>query len=453
MLRNNCRNNAAEKEKYIQNTIKSIILVIVRRSVPHGKTQHDCAREGSRMKKPHYAWVVLAGCTLLFFTIAGLSGNCYPVYSPFIMKQYGFSKTMISLIGSVSSLSSTLSIILTAYFYKKISLRNGILISGLLNAAAYFLFGIADSYPAFLAASALKGFSYGLGSLVPIAMIIENWFSTGRTLALSVVSAASGLATVGVPSLITWVIKKYGIHTSFLATSAVFAVLYLISWLLIRSRPEDLSLTAYAGKDKKRAGKGDTDDTSVHPLPDRWWLFLTFSIIAATTLVTCYSSLSMFSSVEGISSETVALVVSTAGASLMIGKLLYGTVSAAIGQKTTSLVFGFTGVAGLLMCCLVSIDQAFLFAGTVCIGISTSSLVVGSVSWVNDWAEPGDRAEHVKIFQSAYNIGSLINGLLAGLMADIFGGSYKPFYAFSAFVAVGFVLTVNAAYVKQKRYA
>lgn len=402
-------------------------------------------------KKFHYAWIVLIGCTLLFFTIAGLSGNCFSVYSPFIMKQYGFSKTKISLISSVSSLASTVSVTLTTALYKKVSLRNSILIAGLLNAAAYGLFGLADSYPLFLIASSLKGFSYGLGSMVPIAIIITNWFRTKHTLALSIISASSGLATVGIPSVITWVIQKYGIHVSFFGTAAIFAVLYLICWLLIRNRPEDLSMTAYEGREKKKDRETEETSEPVRTLPGKWWTLLTIAIIAASCIVTCYGNLSMHSTVSGIRPETVAIVVSVAGASLMAGKLLYGIVATAIGQKKASFLFGSAGVAGLVLCCLVSVSPVFLFAGTVCIGVAASSLVVGSVSWVNDWASPSDRAEHVKGFQAAYNAGCLINGLAAGIIADAFGGTYVPFFLLSACITVFYIITVNAAYRRQAR--
>jgi len=405
-----------------------------------------------KQPKIHYAWVVLIGCTLLFFTIAGLSGNCYPVYSPFIMKEYGFSKTQISLIGSVGSLSATFSVFLTTPLYKKFSLRGGILLAGLLNAAAYFLFSLADSYPLFLLASGLKGFSYGIGSMVPIAMILEKWFKTKRTLALSIVSASSGLATIGVPSLITWIIQTYNFHISFRVSAIAFAALYLLAWLLIRNKPEDMGLAAYEGEEQKKAEKNRvSEDQPVKTLPNRWWMLLTLAIVAATCVVTCFGNLSMLSTTEGIAPEIVAIVVSTAGAALMGGKLIYGVVATKIGQKKTSLFFGIVGIVGLVCCCLVGISVAFLFFGTVCIGIAASSLVVGSVSWVNDWAEPYDRAEHVKVFQSAYNAGCLVNGLLAGILADVFGGSYIPFYAISAGIMVFFILVVDAAYRKQAR--
>lgn len=271
--------------------------------------------------KIHYAWVVLFGCTLMFFTIAGLSGNVYPVYSPFIMEQYGFSKTKISMISSLASLASTVSVLLTTSLYSKVSLRNGMLLAGLLNAAAFGLFGLADSFPVFLAASFLKGFSYGLGSLVPIAKIIENWFHTKRTLALSIVSAASGLATIGIPSLVTRIIQHYGIHISFYSNAVTFALIYLICWLLIRDDPSEMGLTAYEGAEKRKKTR---ETKEVKPLPSSWWNFLSVALLFATSAVSCFSNLSMLTSTEGFKPETVALVVSVSGASLMTGKLLFG---------------------------------------------------------------------------------------------------------------------------------
>jgi len=399
----------------------------------------------------HYAWIVLIGCTLTFFTMAGLNINVFSVYSPFIMEQHGFSKTEISMITSINSLAATCSVFLTTLLYKKLSLRNGMLFAGLLNASAYVFLAMADSLPAYLFASCLRGLAFGLGSMVPIAKLIDNWFLTGRTFALSIVSAASGLATLGFPSLITWIIQRYSMRISFLVSAAAFALLYLICWLLIRDDPAEMGLSPYEGKEKEKTGEKQSQEHSYRPLDSRWWVLCSAALLASTCCTACFYALSMLSSTEGMKPEAVALVVSVSGASLMVGKLLFGAVSTSAGLKKSSLVFGLFGVLGLTLCCLVRVNPAFLFAGTALLGLTVSMIVVGSVAWITDWAKPEERPEHVKVFQSVYNLGVLIFGFAAGIAADLSKGSYIPFYAASAVIALCFTVFVQLVYRWQEQ--
>lgn len=407
-----------------------------------------------KKQKSHYAWFILAGCALMYFTTTGLGCNNFPVYSPFILKYYGYSKTKVSLISSFSSLTSTLVVLLTTKYYKVFSLKTGLLLSGFLMCLAYVTYGIADNYPLYLLGSVLRGTAYALGSMVPMSIMIDRWFLSKRTLALSIISAASGLATVGVPSVITWMIQHFGMRFSFLVSAAAFLLLYLISWLILRNDPSELDLTPYqdaADKNKGKRSESNGEDHTFRHLSEFWWTILSLSVMAGTSAVTSYANLSLLSSTEGFRPETVAIVVSVAGAGMTVGKLLFGSAATKLGLKKTSLIFGLSSVIGLLLCCLSSHGAALLFAGAGLLGLSLSAIIVGSVAWVQDWAQPEDRADHLKVFQSMYNLGSMVFGIMIGIIADFCGGSYVPFYAVAAVIAVYLVIIVQAAYRKQER--
>ena len=402
-------------------------------------------------QRTHYAWFILAGCALMYFTTTGLGCNNFAVYSPFILKTYGYSKTKVSLIGSFSSLASTLVILLTTKYYRKFSLKTGLLLSGFLMCLAYVTYGIAESYPVYLLGSVLRGTAYALGSMVPMSIMIERWFLSKRTLALSIISAASGLATVGVPSVITWMLQRFGMRFSFLASSAVFLLLYLISWLFLRNDPSELGLMPYQDKNGEEESESAEEEHIYRHLSEFWWMILSLSVMVGTSAVTCYGNLSLLSSTEGYRPETVAIVVSASGAGMTVGKLMFGSAATKFGLKKASFMFGLTSVFGLLFCCLSSFGTVLLFAGAGLLGLSLSTLTVGSVAWVQDWAQPEDRADHLKVFQSMYNLGCMIFGILAGIMADLCGGSYIPFYAAAAVIAAYLVVIVQAAYRKQER--
>jgi len=409
-------------------------------------------------KKLHYAWIVCFGCALMYFCTCGLSCNVFSVYSPFIMQQWGYTKTQISLISSFRSLFSMIAIFMTGSYYGKLKLKQGMLVAGLICSFGYLIYGLAKTYPVYLLGSALVGYGYGLGAMVPISMILEHWFYRDRTLAVSLVSAASGLATIGVPSLITAVIEHFGMKFSFMMEGSIMIVLVFLSWLLIKDNPSDLSIKAFGEKEEKeneelrkaalRAGNV-TDVSQKKELSKTWWIVLYFMVVVSTSFNSAgWSHQSMLISTEGYEPATVALALSVCGGMLMVGKLVFGLIAGKITLYKTSMIFGIACVLSTAACCIISIGKPVLYTVIGIYGASLTLISVGIVAWIADWAKPEEYSSKVKKFQLTYTAGGLVMNLLPGIMADRFGGSYVPFYAFSAVCALIVLIIVWMTYQK-----
>lgn len=411
-----------------------------------------------KKKKLHYAWVVCFGCALMYFCTCGLSCNVFSVYSPFIMELRNYTKTQISLISSFRSLFSMIAIFMTGNYYGKLKLKQGMLVAGLICAAGYLVYGLAKTYPVYLIGSALVGYGYGLGAMVPISMILEHWFYRDRTLAVSLVSAASGLATIGVPSLITAVIERFGMSFSFMLEGGVMMVLVFLSWLLIRDNPSDLSIKAFGEKEEKEneelrkaaVRSGDAIETSKKKeLSKTWWIVLYFMVVVSTSFNSAgWSHLSMLISTEGYEPGTVALALSVCGAMLMLGKLVFGIIAGKITLFKTSMIFGIACVLSTAACCIISIGKPVLYTVVGVFGASLTLISVGIVAWIGDWARPEEYTARTRKFQLLYSAGGLAMNLLPGIMADRCGGSYVPFYAFAAVCALIVLIIVWMTYRK-----
>ena len=57
------------------------------------------------MRKPHYAWAICAGCTLLLLVSGGLAVNAFSVAQPYILAQNGFTNTETSMITTACSVT------------------------------------------------------------------------------------------------------------------------------------------------------------------------------------------------------------------------------------------------------------------------------------------------------------------------------------------------------------
>jgi len=412
-------------------------------------------KQGTRV---HYAWVVCFGCALMFFCTCGLSCNVFSVYSPFIMEARNFTKTQMSVIISVRSLLQMCAIFLTGKYYKKLKLRSGMLLAGFLCVIGYVLYGLAVTFPSYLLGSAFVGLGYGLGAMVPISMVLEQWFVRDRTLAVSLVSAASGLASIGIPSVITALIQRFSMQSAFFIEAGFMSLLVLLSYLIIRNNPGEMSIGAFGEKEEKRnaemqmpvrAGTEGTEAPKRRELSEKWWVLLCFMVVLSTSFNAAgYSHLALLCSTEGYPAHVVALALSVCGGMLMAGKFVFGIMSTRLSLFRTSMIFGVCCIISTFLCCLVRIGTGFLFFATGLFGFSLTVVSVGMVAWATEWAKPGESAKRVRMFQLVYAFGGLVMSLLPGIMADAAGGSYIPFYFLSGCLCIVVVVIVWLTYRK-----
>lgn len=392
-------------------------------------------------RKPiHYAWVICLGCAILYFATTGLACNVFSVYSPFILAEHGFTKTQVSLIGTSRALFGVIAILCTAKYYMHISLRNGMLLAGLVCSSGYFVYGISNSFPMYLLGSALSGFGYGLGSMTPISMMLTRWFKSRKASATGIAAASSGLATLGIPSLLTNIIQSRSLHAAFTVEASAMALLVLLCWLLLRDYPSDKGLLPF---EEGNPETGSKDRVRRSRSLDRPVLGKGHLALASVMILLCcafnsagFGNITLLCSTQGFPSNQVALSVTAAGGMLMVAKLLFGILGEKITLRRTSLIYLFCLIAGNLGLCFIGRYRWLMFPSTALFGGSLSCFAVGLVSWVDEWFPPEQHDRMVIRFQFLYSFGGLAMSVVPGFWADRCGGSYVPFYLFSEACAI-----------------
>lgn len=140
------------------------------------------------MKRGHYAWAVCVACLLLFLCNMGLCSNILTVYLPFIEAK-GVSDGMGSAILSVRCLFSFLTTFFLSVYYKKFSLRHGILLASIIGTLFPLVFCVAGSNPfIYYLGAILAGFAYGAGVIYPVSLLLSNWFHARRGFAIGLIA-------------------------------------------------------------------------------------------------------------------------------------------------------------------------------------------------------------------------------------------------------------------------
>ena len=377
-------------------------------------------------KQLHYAWIVCLCGLWLFVCNMGLCSNILSVYLPFI-EAGGLSDSMGSAILSIRCLFSFAVTFLVELYYRKLSLRRGILLASLIGVASAVVYSIGGSALVYYTGAALGGIAYGLGAIYPVSLLLSNWFHSHRGLALGVSSAGSGVSVMVFSPLVSALVLRYSLRTTFLLQAAFMLVSAVGVFLLLRDDPAQKGLRPFG-----EGGAGDAR-TREKEGPERlpklvMWMLAGMMLLVGGAGQAFSGHLSVLARSCGYSVKTAATVVSLQGTVLVCSKFLSGGLADRFGSKRcTSLLM----VLFILGCTLVQlmngVSLLWCFAPVALMGFGASVYNVGPPLWAGDLSDKAGYPKLLKWLQIFYNLGGILFSAVPGIIAD-HTGEYKSSY-------------------------
>lgn len=397
------------------------------------------------MDKKKYRWVICAGCTLMFFCTAGLGMTGFSVYQPYLISDGGLTNAQASMLTSIRSMFTFLTMFAAARILNKTDIRLGGALSAVGIAAAMILYGTASSFPVYAAGAAAAGICYGIGGMLAVSVMIHRWFDEHQGLAVGICSAGSGFsAVIGTP-IITWMIETFSMRTAFFIEAAFVAVLAVLIFLMLRNRPK--------GEERppqfvSKAAKGQKQE-------DMFWIgkreiwFVMIGILLMGFSYAATSHISVLYSNAGFSADQVSLIVSAMGAALFIGKCVYGQAADKLGSYRSGNIFFGMLVIGSGLCCLAGNGSIVLaMASVILVSCGSVLLSVGLTLIADAVAKQQYYAVVVRRIQIIYMLGSMVFGVVPGIIAD-HAGNYIPAYVLITVFAAAAMLLIQPILYKR----
>lgn len=392
-------------------------------------------------KRMHYAWVICFSCSLLLFCTSGLSVNAFSIYLPYILQLNDYTNLQVSYLITLRNLAALLALLFVGRYYHHFSIRNGAAAAGFLIAAGFAAYGLASSYLMYCAASFLVGIGYGLGTMVPIAILLHRWFKEKYALAIGICGASTGLSTLGIPSLLSSCITRFGLSATFCCEAVCIALLVSVCWMLLRESPERMGCSAY-GTDRlpiKQAPPAEHGE-----LRKRQWILLVPMVltVGAVTNV-AYSNLSVLASGEGFDTHIISLMLTLTGICIMLSKYLYGFLSSRLSVRACNWIFFCFLFAGLGLTPYMKGSTVLLLSATGLFSLGLGMTATGLTLWAKELCSDRQFDRTNQIFQILYSAGSLLFSPLPGVIADRNGGSYVPAYMLFLLCAIFFFAVIQ----------
>ena len=224
-----------------------------------------------KQRKIFYGWWVVLGCILITMTmvppIMALS-NKYLIY---VTEDLGISRSAFTLANTVlQALGIFLSPFVTRFLAKG-NMRVIQSVSILGYCASYFSYSLANSPIHLYISSLFLGVFYLNATLIPVSMMVTNWFHARRGLAMSLAMAGIGVGGTLFSPILTFFLESYGWRASYRLMAGIILVIALPAALfLLRKRPEDLGLEPLGGQ-ADTAAKGTRPSGGVAISVRRSW--------------------------------------------------------------------------------------------------------------------------------------------------------------------------------------
>ncbi len=207
--------------------------------------------------KIFYGWWVVLGCILVTMTmvppIMALS-NKYLIY---VTEDLGISRSAFTLANTVlQALGIFLSPFVTRFLAKgNMKVIQSVSILG--YCASYFSYSLAQSPIHLYISSLFLGVFYLNATLIPVSMMVTNWFTARRGLAMSLAMAGIGVGGTIFSPVLTFFLESYGWRAAYRLMALIILVIALPAALfLLKKRPEDVGLEPLGGQ-ADRAVQGE----------------------------------------------------------------------------------------------------------------------------------------------------------------------------------------------------
>ncbi|TAL36210.1 MAG: MFS transporter [Spirochaetes bacterium] len=308
----------------------------------------------NRKGRMHYAWWIVVSGFFLNLAGIGIIMNCMGVFYKPVIESQGFTRGAFALYFSIAALSM---MVVAPFMGKILERRNIRVVMGICTAlmsVSFALFSQCTTLAHFYALSVFLGIGSAGTHIIPVSMMITNWFEEKRGLAMGIVFSATGIGGFIFNPFSNWLIEQYGWQTAYLVLGIIVGVCTIpVAVFLVSARPAEKGLAPYGAV----AGSPGATADAVPGLTARaalrapafWFLAVMILFIAVANMGVLHHIVPYLTDI-GVDAGTAASLMSLHMAVLVAGKLVMGDLSDRLGLMRSLLlcIAGLTVSIGLL---------------------------------------------------------------------------------------------------------
>ncbi|MEG1560927.1 MAG: MFS transporter [Raoultibacter sp.] len=385
-----------------------------------------------------YGWWIVAGGLLIMATCYTVFVNCIPLFQSHIVQDLGISVGQFNTGVSLCTVVAVFASLVIGRLTDKCSARVLAATTVLTSTAVLVAFSFITQLWQLYALCIVAGMVVVAGTRLLVSVLISNWFTLKRGLAVSIALSGSGLGGVILSPVTSAMIANSGWRSAFLLLAVVCCVCALpIAVIMFRSRPSDKGLVPY--------GAGQVEQAKADRSPDKpvgvsigwkvlsknggfWLLVVGFVMMGIVNGAIITNSISNMTSVtlNGVEVVTGGHTTLWAGsvwsfylAVVIFAKISLGAIYDRWGMLVGTVLGTITSVAAGIALCFPATDAgpilACLFFGfATCMGTVAPPIMV-----VKEYGKK-DLGTVTGIVTAFEMLGAAIGAVVSGVMFDAY---------------------------------
>ena len=406
------------------------------------------------MKNKSYKhWLIVVFMCCLSASSIGLCTNSVGVFYIPVSESLGVLKGTFAMHATLSSLATAvtslfMSRVMRRYHYKKILIFGILLATG-----STVLMAFSHSVWLFYILGIIRGIGVGIYGMVPLTVIITNWFVEKHGIATSIALSFSGLSgAIFSPLLSSW-ITSYGWHTTYLMMAACIFVLTIpaivVPWSI---HPQNMKLLPY-GYEKTKTAKQTVQKTKLNLISISFLCLCIFTVLH-TSITGISQHLSGMATSIGLTSTIGATMMSLTMFGNISTKLLIGFISDLLNPVKACMIMIFVNVVSLcfLWNGMLTGNAAVLLVSSFAFGSIYSVGAVGIPLLTRYFFGNENYLSTYSVIGFLTNVGSSSSLTLIGYAYDFTGGYTIVIFIALIFHAVNLIFLMIIRLRYQKDY-
>ncbi len=383
-------------------------------------------------RKLFYGWVIVGACFLVMAVSMGIVTNCASLFTKPLCDDLGMSRQAAGWILTITYAGQMVTSLFSGKIFATFDVRFVMKICGIGVTIGWFLYSMASQLWQFYLISVLVGLCVGLVHMVPLSIIVGNWFHEKQGFALGIAFMGSGVGGMLFNSLTGVFLEQWGWRTAYQILAAImFCVLIPVIFLVLRTRPEDMGLEPY-GAGKRAASsnqpQAELEGRTFAQISGRFsfWAFVVINLLVGVCMNGLMLNISPHVSESGYSASFAANISALCMGSLAIGKFLLGTLYDRLSVKWATFWPYLCTVLGLLGAIFVR-NPVALVVLVCCCGLGGAYGSVATPILVRTLYGSKDYGTIYGVMAAVMQLGSMITPVFLGAVFDA-TGSYTTGY-------------------------
>lgn len=384
-------------------------------------------------------WIILILCCGLSGSSIGVSINTSGVFYTPVSEALGILRGSFSMHMTIFSMVTAISSLFIPKLMSKINYKFLLTVGVAVGVISTGLMGIATTIPMFYILGAIRGLSTSLFAIVPLTMIINNWFEEKHGLATSIVLSFSGVVGSLLSPVLSSVIASMGWQMGYFVKAMIILVLCLPAVIYpFALDPRKNGLLPYGYKEKEEVVETKQSTAKFNFASTAFICFFIFGLLCSC-ITSVTQHLPGYGESIGYASTTVAMLLSAGMVGNIVSKLVIGALSDMIGALKATMTIIVVHIIGVILLMLglspvFSIAGAFLFGS--CYGLGAVALPLLTKYFFGIEA-------YSKVFPKisfASNFGAAISISMVGYIYDFFGSYIYAFILVLLMIAICIIM-------------